>query len=61
LFLSAESRAFLNDLGIFIDVKNARLKQGSGIETEQFRKAQYINWCKFKLIPDPCGTECSYE
>jgi hypothetical protein len=48
-------------LGNFIDAKIARLKQGSGIETEPFRQAQYINWCKFKLIPDQCGTELGYE
>ncbi len=37
------------------------LKQDSAVETELFRQAQYINWCKSKLIPDPCGRECRYE
>ncbi len=61
MFLPAESRAALNDLGHFIDAKVARLKQGSAIETEQFRQAQYLNWCKQKFVPDPCGDEPGYE
>jgi hypothetical protein len=61
LFLPAESRAALNDLGRFIDPKLARLKQGSAIETERFRQAQYLKLCKDKLIPNPCGSEPGYE
>jgi len=61
LFLPAESRAALFDLGHFIDAKVARLKQGSAIETERFRQAQYLNWCKQKFVPDPCGNEPRYE
>jgi hypothetical protein len=61
LFLSAESRASLHDLGNLIDVKIARLKQGSAVEIERFRQAQYINWCQSKLVPDPCGKERRYE
>jgi hypothetical protein len=61
LFLAAESRAALNDLGHFIDAKVARLKQCSAIETERFRQAQYLNWCKQKFVPDPCGDEPRYE
>jgi len=38
-----------------------RLKQGSAIETERFRQAQYLNWCKQKFVPDPCGNEPRYE
>jgi hypothetical protein len=48
-------------MGNLIDAKIARLKQGSAVETERFRQAQYINWCKSKLIPDPCGKERRYE
>jgi hypothetical protein len=61
LFLSAKSRAALHDLGDIIVAKISRLKQGSAVETERFRQAQYINWCKSKLIPDPCGRERGYE
>jgi hypothetical protein len=39
----------------------ARLKQCSVIETEWFRQAQYLKWCKQKFIPDPCGNEPGYE
>ena len=60
-FLPTESRTALNDLGHFIDAKLARLKQGSAIETERFRQAQYLKWCKQKFIPDPCGEEPGYE
>ena len=60
-FLPAESRAALHDLGHFIDAKVARLKQSSAIETERFRQAQYLKWCKQKLVPDPCGDEPGYE
>jgi hypothetical protein len=60
-FLPTESRTALNDLGHFIDAKLARLKQGSPIETERFRQAQYLKWCKQKFIPDPCGKEPGYE
>jgi len=42
-------------------VKLARLKQGSVIETERFRQAQYLKWCKQKLFPDPCRNEPGYE
>ena len=61
MFLPAESRATLNDLGHFVDAKVARLKQGSAIETERFWQAQYLNWCKQKFVPDPCGDELGYE
>ena len=60
-FLPTEPQTALNDLGDFIDVKLTRLKQGSVIETERFRQAQYLIWCKQKLIPDPCGEEPGYE
>jgi hypothetical protein len=33
--------------------KLARLKQGSVIETEWFRQAQYLKWCKQNLFPTP--------
>jgi hypothetical protein len=56
-FLLTESRAALDDLGHFV----ARLKQGSAIETERFRQAQYLKWCKQKLVPDPCGAELGYD
>jgi hypothetical protein len=36
--------------------KLSRLKQGSVIETERFRQAQYLKWCKQKFIPDPMET-----
>jgi hypothetical protein len=39
----------------------SRLKHGAEVETERFRQAQYINWCKLKLIPDPCGCDRGYE
>ena len=48
-------------MGNFIDAKIARLKKGSAIETERFRQAQYLNWCKQKFVPDPCGDEIGYE
>ena len=60
-FLPTESRTALNDLGHFIDAKLARLKQGSAIETERFRQAQYLKWCKQIFIPDPCWKEPGYE
>jgi hypothetical protein len=46
---------------IFIDLKLTQLKQGSAIETEQLRQAQYLKWCKQKFIPDPCRSEPRYE
>jgi hypothetical protein len=61
LFLPAESRAALNDLGHFIDAKLVRHKQSLAIETEWFRQAQYLKWRKQKFIPDPCGEEPGYE
>ena len=60
-FFPTESRTALNYLGHFIDAKLAKLKQGSAIETERFRQAQYLKWCKQKFIPDPCGEEPGYE
>ena len=60
LFLPAEARAALNDLGNFIDAKLARLEQGFTIETERFRQAKYLKWCKQMLIPDPCRSEPGY-
>ena len=61
LFLPAKSRASHNDLGYFIDSKLPWLKQGSTVETERFRQAQYLKWCKQMLIPDPCVSEPGYE
>jgi hypothetical protein len=61
LFLPLKSRATLNDLENFVDVKIARLRFISSIETEQFRQAKYLNWCHVNKIPDPCGTEHDYE
>ncbi len=60
-FLPTESRTALNDLGHLIDAKLARLKQGLAIETEWFRQAQYLKWCKQKFIHDHCGNEPGYE
>ena len=48
-------------MGHFIYAKLARLKQGLAIETERFRQAQYLKWCKQKFIPDPDGKEPGYE
>jgi hypothetical protein len=31
------------------------------IETERFRQAQYLKWCKQKFDPDPCRNEPGYE
>ncbi len=61
LFLLAESRASLRNLGHFVDAKIARLKQSSSIETEQIRQAQNINLCNKNFIPDPCFSEPGYE
>jgi hypothetical protein len=60
-FLPPESRAALYALGNYVDAKMSRLKHGAEVETERFRQAQYINWCKLKLIPDPCGRDRGYE
>ncbi len=61
LFLPAESRAVLGDLGNLVEAKIARLKQGASLETTRFGQAQFIKWCNQKLIPDPCGNEPGYE
>ena len=42
-------------------MKLVRLKQGSTIETERFRQAQYLKWCEQMLIPDPCGSDTGYK
>jgi hypothetical protein len=60
-FLPPESRAALYALGNYVDAKMSRLKHGAEVETKRFRQAQYINWCKLKLIPDPCGCDRGYE
>ncbi len=61
LFLPTSVRTAFNDLGHLIDAKLARLKRGLAIETERFRQAQYLKWCKQKFIPDPCRKEPGYE
>jgi len=60
-FLPPESRAALYALENYVDAKMSRLKHGADVETTRFRQAQYINWFKLKLIPDPCGCDCGYE
>jgi hypothetical protein len=61
LFLPAEARAALDDLGNLVYAKIARLKQGASLETTRFMQSQFIKWCNQKLIPDPCGNEPGYE
>jgi len=39
----------------------SRLKSDSELETARFRQAVYIEFCKNKNIPDPCGTQAGYE
>ena len=39
----------------------SRLKSDSELETARFRQAVYINFCKNKSIPDPCGDQPGYE
>jgi hypothetical protein len=60
-FLPPESRAALYALGNYVDKKMSQLKHGAEAETERFRQAHYIYWCKLKLIPDPCGCDRGYE
>jgi len=60
-FLPAESQAALVDLGNIVDAKMSRLKSDSELETARFRQAVYIDFCKNKSIPDPCGSQAGYE
>ncbi len=39
----------------------SRLKSDSELETARFRQAVYIEFCKSKSIPDPCGSQAGYE
>jgi hypothetical protein len=39
----------------------SRLKTDSELETARFRQAVYIEFCRNKNIPDPCGPEAGYE
>lgn len=39
----------------------SRSKASGGLETERFRQAIYLSWCKLKHIPDPCGPEDGYQ
>jgi len=38
----------------------SRLKSDSELETARLRQAVYIEFCKNKNIPDPCGTQAEY-
>ena len=60
-FLPTESQAALVDLGNIVDAKMSRLKTDSELETARFRQAVYIEFCRNKNIPDPCGPEAGYE
>ena len=60
-FLPTESQAALVDLGNIVDAKMSRLKSDSELETARFRQAVYIEFCKNKNIPDPCGSQDGYE
>jgi hypothetical protein len=60
-FLPPESRATLIDLENCVDTKTTRLRPSSSFETERFRQAKYLNWCRVKKIPNPCGKEHGYE
>ncbi len=60
-FLPTESQAALVDLGNIVDAKMSRLKSDSELETARFRQAVYIEFCKNKNIPDPCGSQAGYE
>jgi hypothetical protein len=37
------------------------LKSDSELETARFRQAVYLEFCKIKRIPDPCGSQTGYE
>jgi hypothetical protein len=39
----------------------SRLKSDSEFETARFRQAVYLEFCKIKSIPDPCGSQTGYE
>jgi hypothetical protein len=39
----------------------SRLKSDSELETARFRQAVYIEFCKSKNIPNPCGNQPGYE
>ena len=60
-FLPVESRLALDDLEHIVDEEMSRSKASGGLETERFRQAIYLNWCKIKHIPDPCGSEDGYQ
>ncbi len=60
-FLPPESRTALDNLENCVDAKIARLRLSSSIETERFRQAKYLDWCRVVKIPDPCGKEQGYE
>ena len=60
-FLPAESQAALANLGHNVDAKMPRLESDSELETVRFRQAVYIEFCKSKNIPDPCGNQVGYK
>jgi len=60
-FLSAQSRAALNDLGNIVDEKMSRFKQSGKAETTRFRQAVYIAWTARMFMADPCGPEIGYQ
>jgi hypothetical protein len=60
-FLPPESGTALIDLETYVEAKIARLRLSSSVETERFRQAKYLDWCRIKKIPDPCRKERGYK
>jgi hypothetical protein len=60
-FLPAKSQAALANLGNIVDAKMYRLKSDSELKTARFRQAVYIEFCKNKNVPDPCGNQAGYK
>ncbi len=54
-------QAALANLGDIVDAKMSRIKSDPELETTRFRQAVYINFCKAKNIPDPCGNQIGFE
>ena len=56
-FLSAESRAALNDLGHLIDREISMYKTDNAIEIERARQSHFKEWCQNKHMKDVCGNQ----
>ena len=56
-FLSAESRAALNDLGHLVDRDISMSKSDNAIETEWVRQAPFMEWWQKKQMKDVCDNQ----